>query len=122
MLKDMKEFLLKGNLVDLAVAFVLGLAFAAVVNGLVDFVVNPFIAGILGQPDISGVLAFDIGDATVSIGGFLQEVLNFVIIGTVLFFIVRAYQTMTKQEEEVESRSDEVVLLTEIRDSLRAQG
>lgn len=122
MLKDLKAFLTKGSLVELAVAFVLGVAFAAVVTALVTNIITPIIAAVFGEPDISSVLAIDIGDATIRIGGFLQAVLNFAIIGTVLFFIVKAYDAMVKKEEVVEAPSDEVVLLTEIRDSLRARG
>lgn len=123
MLKDLKSFLMKGNIVDLAVAVIIGVAFGAVVTALVDNIITPIIAAVFGQPDISEVLAIDIGDATMRIGGFLQAVLDFVIIGTVLFFIVKAYEATQKKEEEAEEGpSDEVVLLTEIRDSLRARG
>lgn len=121
MVEDLKKFLMKGNVVDLAVAVIIGVAFGAVVTALVDNIINPIIAGIVGEPDISGVLAFDVGDARVSIGGFLQAVLDFAIIGTVLFFIVRAYEATQKKEEEESGPSDEVVLLTEIRDSLRSR-
>lgn len=123
MLKDLKSFLMKGNIVDLAVAVIIGVAFGAVVTAMVDNIITPIIAAVFGQPDISEVLAIDIGDSVIRIGAFFQAVLDFVIIGTVLFFIVKAYEaTQKKKEEEEEGPSDEVVLLTEIRDSLRARG
>lgn len=122
MIQDLKAFLMKGNIVDLAVAVVIGVAFGAVVTAMVDNIITPIIAAVFGEPDISAVLAIDIGDATMRIGAFLQAVLDFVIIGTVLFFIVKAYEATQKKEEEESAPSDEVVLLTEIRDSLRAQG
>lgn len=122
MVKELKEFLMKGNIVDLAVAVVIGVAFGAVVTALVDHIINPIIAAVFGEPDISGVLAIDIGDSTMRIGAFLQQVLNFIIIGTVLFFIVKAYNAMQKPKaDEAAAPSDEVVLLTEIRDTLRAR-
>ena len=122
MIADLKSFLMKGDVVSLAVAVVIGVAFNAVIQAFVEFIINPLIAGIFGEPDISGVLPIDIGDATMSIGGFLQAVLNFLIIGTVLFVVVKAYEKMQKKEEEApDAPSDEVVLLTEIRDSLRAR-
>ncbi|MDE0804351.1 MAG: large conductance mechanosensitive channel protein MscL [Acidimicrobiales bacterium] len=122
MIQDLKAFLMKGNIVDLAVAVIIGVAFGAVVTAMVDNIITPIIAAVFGEPDISAVLAIDIGDATMRIGAFLQAVLDFAIIGTVLFFIVKAYEATQKKEEEVAAPSDEVVLLTEIRDSLRAQG
>lgn len=123
MLKELKSFLMKGNIVDLAVAVIIGVAFGAVVTAMVDNIITPIIAAVFGQPDISEVLAIDIGDSVIRIGAFFQAVLDFAIIGTVLFFIVKAYEaTQKKEEEEEEGPSDEVVLLTEIRDSLRARG
>ena len=81
MLQDFKKFMMRGNVVDLAVAVVIGAAFNAVINAFVNFIINPIIAAIFGKPDITGVLNItlresDEGDAILSIGGFLQEVLN----------------------------------------------
>jgi large conductance mechanosensitive channel len=131
MVKDLKAFLMRGNVVDLAVAVVIGAAFGLVVNSFVDNIINPIIAAIFGEPDISNVLAITLrGDgpdaAVLRIGGFLDEVLNFVIIGTALFFIVRLFNKMqdirgTVPEEDAPPPSDDIVLLTEIRDALRAR-
>jgi large conductance mechanosensitive channel len=117
MLKEFKEFIAKGNLVELAVAFILGVAFAAVVNSLVANVFTPIIAAIFGQPDFSSI-KIDIGDSAILIGAFLNDVISFVIIGFVLFLVVKAYNRFTKKEEEAVTPSDEVRLLTEIRDQL----
>src|SRR3546814_11004319 len=89
MLQDLKKFLMRGNVVDLAVAVVIGAAFGLVVASFVDNIINPIIAALFGKPDISEVLALtlresDDGDAVLRIGAFLQQILDFVIIGTAL--------------------------------------
>ena len=134
MLQDLKKFLMRGNVIDLAVAVVIGAAFNAVVNAFVNFIINPLIAAVFGKPDITGVLNFTLReeageDPTVlSIGGFLQEVLNFVIIGVSLFIVVKAFEAMQERrrrgevpEEATPAPSDEAVLLAEIRDLLRTE-
>lgn len=133
MLQDLKKFLMRGNVVDLAVAVVIGAAFGLVVSSFVDNIINPIIAAIFGKPDISEVLAItlresDAGDAVLRIGAFLQQVLDFVIIGTALFFVVKAFEKLQERrrrgedpEEETPTPSDEAVLLSEIRDLLRTQ-
>jgi len=132
-LQDFKKFMMRGNVIDLAVAVVIGAAFNAVVNAFVTFIINPIIAAIFGKPDITGVLNItlresDEGDAILSIGGFLQEVLNFLIIGASLFVVIKAFEKMQERrrrgdvpEEDTPTPSDEAVLLGEIRDLLRTQ-
>ena len=94
MLKEFKDFLLRGNIVELAVAFVMGVAFAAVVNSLVDNLVMPVIAMIIGKPDFSG-LTFTINDAVFRYGAFITDVIQFVAIAAaVFFFIVKPVQAM----------------------------
>jgi large conductance mechanosensitive channel len=89
MLKEFRDFLLRGNIVELAVAFVLGLAFAAVVNSLVNDLVMPVIAAIIGRPDFSS-LTFTIHKAHFRYGSFITHVIQFVsIAAAVFFFIVR---------------------------------
>jgi len=95
MWKEFKAFALKGNLVDLAVAFVLGLAFAAVVNALVANVVMPLVAAIFGQPNFDA-LTFKVGDGVIAYGVFLTALVNFLIVALVLFAIVKAYQQATR--------------------------
>ena len=86
-LQDFREFILRGNLVDLAVAFVLGVAFAAVISALVSDLITPLIAAIFGQPDFAG-LTFTINKSHFLYGAFINAVLTFVIIAAVIFFLV----------------------------------
>jgi large conductance mechanosensitive channel len=86
-LKEFKEFLFRGNLIEIAVGLVLGLAFTAVVTSLVEDLLTPLIAAIFGQPDFSG-LTFTINESVFRYGEFLNAVLAFVLIATVLFFLV----------------------------------
>ena len=132
-MQDLKKFLMRGNVIDLAVAVVIGAAFGLVVSSFVDNIINPIIAAIFGEPDISEVLAITLresaeGDAVLRIGAFLQQVLDFVIIGTALFFVIHAFQKLQERrargdvpEEETPVPSDEAILLSEIRDLLRTQ-
>ena len=87
MLKEFRDFLLRGNLVELAVAFVLGLAFAAVVNSFVNNLIMPIIAMIFGKPDFSK-LAFTINDAEFRYGAFITAAIQFVAIAAAVFFVV----------------------------------
>jgi large conductance mechanosensitive channel len=117
MLKEFKEFISKGNLVELAVALILALAFTAVVQSLIVSVFTPLIGAILGQPDLSS-LNFRVGDATIQIGFFLESLITFLITAFVLFLVVRAYNRAFPKKEE-EPGPTEVELLTQIRDELR---
>jgi large conductance mechanosensitive channel len=87
MLRDFREFLLRGNLVDMAVGIVIGLAFAAVVTALVADLITPIIAAIGGQPDF-GSLSFTINGSHFRYGDFLNQVITFVIIAAAVFFLV----------------------------------
>jgi large conductance mechanosensitive channel len=87
MLGEFKEFLLKGNIVELAVAFVMGVAFAAVVNSLVNNLVMPIVAMIFGKPDFSD-LTFTINDAVFRYGAFITDVISFLAIAAAVFFFV----------------------------------
>jgi large conductance mechanosensitive channel len=87
MLKEFRQFILRGNLVDLAVAVVVGAAFTAVVNALVKDVVTPLIAAIGGQPDFDR-LSFTVNGSRFAYGDFLNELITFVIVAAVMFFLV----------------------------------
>jgi large conductance mechanosensitive channel len=87
MLKEFKDFLLKGNLIEVAVALVLALALTAVVTSLVEDLITPLIAALFGEPDFSG-LTFEINDSVFRYGEFLNALVAFVAIGAVLFFFV----------------------------------
>ena len=117
MLEEFKDFVNRGNLVELAIAFVLATAFAPVVLSIVDNIFMPIIAAIVGQPDF-GALGFDIGDARINYGTPLTLIINFLIIAFVCFLVVKAYNGMKKSVDD-ESGPTEVELLTEIRDALR---
>jgi large conductance mechanosensitive channel len=86
-LQDFREFILRGNLVDLAVAVVLGTAFAAVVAALVADIITPLIAAIGGQPDFSG-LSFTINKSHFLYGAFVNALITFLVVAAVLFFLV----------------------------------
>jgi large conductance mechanosensitive channel len=94
MLKEFRAFILRGNLVEIAVAFIMALAFAAVVASFVGDIVTPIIAAIFGQPDFSS-LKIDIGESAISYGKFLNAVITFLIVASVMFLIVKAYNRMT---------------------------
>jgi large conductance mechanosensitive channel len=93
-LRELKDFLFRGNIVELAVAFVMGVAFAAVVNSLVNNLVMPIVAMILGKPDFGG-LTFTINDAVFRYGAFITDLIQFLAIGAaVFFFVVKPVQAM----------------------------
>jgi large conductance mechanosensitive channel len=97
MLKEFRDFLLRGNIVELAVAFVMGLAFAAVVNSLVNDLIMPVIAMIIGKPDFSG-LTFTINGAQFRYGAFITNVVQFVAIGASVFvFVVRPVNALLRR-------------------------
>jgi large conductance mechanosensitive channel len=121
--KEFREFVLRGNLVDLAIAVVLGAAFGAVVSSLVSDISTPLIAAIGGKPDF-GSLTFKVGRGVFRYGDFLNALLYFVIVASVIFFLVvkpvNALLARVKlSSEEPESPAADVVLLAEIRDLLR---
>jgi large conductance mechanosensitive channel len=87
MLEEFRDFLLRGNIVELAIAFVLGVAFAAVVNSLVASLLMPLIAMVIGKPDFSN-LTFTINDAVFAYGAFLTALVQFVAIAAAVFFFV----------------------------------
>jgi large conductance mechanosensitive channel len=95
MLKEFKAFIMRGNLVEIAVGLVIALAFAALVASLVADIVTPIIAAIFGQPDFSA-LKIDIGDSAITYGNFLNALITFVLVAFVMFLIVKAYNRVTE--------------------------
>jgi large conductance mechanosensitive channel len=87
MIKGFRDFILRGNVVDLAVAFVIGAAFGAVIKSLVDDLIMPIIAAIIGKPDFSG-LTFTINDAVFRYGAFINAVVMFLLIAAAIYFII----------------------------------
>jgi large conductance mechanosensitive channel len=125
--KEFREFLLRGNVVDLAVAVVIGAAFGVVVTSFVEDLLTPLIAAIGGQPDFSG-LTFTINESRFRYGEFINAVISFLIIGAAVFFlVVRPVNTLMArrkagEEPEPEAVPEDVVLLGEIRDLLKTRG
>ncbi|MGB3866794.1 MAG: large conductance mechanosensitive channel protein MscL [Xanthobacteraceae bacterium] len=134
MLKEFREFAMKGNVVDLAVAVIIGAAFGAIVNSMVADVIMPIVGAITGGLDFSNyftglssqVTATNLADAkkqgaVLAWGNFLTLTINFIIIAWVLFVVVRLMNSLKKKEPAPPPAepSDEVKLLTEIRDLLK---
>ena len=100
MLKEFRDFLFRGNIVELAVAFIMGVAFGAVVNSFVDNLIMPIIAMIIGKPDFRG-LTFTINDAVFRYGAFITDVIQFVAIaGAVFFFVVKPVDRLRRRGEQ----------------------
>lgn len=119
MLKEFKEFAMKGNIVDLAVAVVIGTAFGKVVTALTDSIIMPVIAMIMGKGGMSEV-TLTIGKTVFPIGVFLQAIIDFILIAFVLFLIIKAMNSMKKKEEAAPAPPPEdITLLREIRDALK---
>ena len=117
MLKEFKEFALKGNMVDLAVGIVIGAAFGAIVSSLVDDVFMPVVGLIIGGVDFSALML-----GPMSIGLFINAVVKFIIIAFVLFLVVKGMNNMKKKEEAAPAApAREEVLLAEIRDLLKTK-
>jgi len=127
MLKQFRDFLLRGNVVDLAVAVVVGAAFGAVIASFVADIVTPLIAAIGGKPDF-GDLAFTINGSRFRYGSFINAVITFVLVAAAVFFLVvkpvGALMERRKAglEPEPEAVPEDVVLLGEIRDLLKTRG
>jgi large conductance mechanosensitive channel len=124
MLKEFKEFAMKGNIVDLAVAVIIAAAFGKIVTALTESIIMPIISLILGKGGVSD-LKFVVGSTVFPIGLFLQAVIDFILIAFVLFLIIKMMNRMTrkKQAEVAPATPPELSttekLLVEIRDSLR---
>ncbi len=128
MLQEFKNFAMRGNVVDMAVGIVIGGAFGKIVSSLVSDVIMPPIGMIMGGVDFSD-LAFVLGEgegaASINYGMFVNTVLDFVIIAFAIFMVIKGLNSMKKKEEEKPAEpakpSDEVALLTEIRDALKSR-
>ncbi|MCA9360159.1 large-conductance mechanosensitive channel protein MscL [Candidatus Nomurabacteria bacterium] len=123
---EFKAFAMKGNVIDLAVAVVIGAAFGKIVSSLVANIITPIIGLIMGGIDFSG-MAYMVGDAEITYGVFIQSVIDFLIVALVIFMVVKginkAKDALDKEEEVKEEKpaepSEEVKLLREIRDSVK---
>lgn len=124
MIKEFKEFIMRGNVLDLAVGVIIGAAFSAIVNSLVSDIITPLIVSLTSQSAI-GDLAIQIGAATLTYGNFIQAIIDFLIIAFVLFMIIKSANKFKRKNpdmdtEEVEAPTAEEYL-REIRDLLASQ-
>lgn len=117
---EFKEFVNRGNLVELAVAFTLTLFFVPVVNAIVNGLIMQLIAGIFGQPSFDSI-TIDVGDAELLVGTVITALVTFLIVAFVCFLIVKAYNAMKAPADDDDGPS-EIDLLIEIRDELRSRG
>ena len=130
MVKEFKEFISRGNVMDLAVGVIIGGAFGKIVSSLVDNILMPIVGLILGGIDFSA-LSITVGKAKIMYGIFVQNVIDFLIIALCIFLIIKAFnkirtvgnkETIDKNVEDIEATvNDEVKLLEEIRDLLKKQ-
>lgn len=132
MIKGFKDFISRGNVVDMAVGVVMGGAVTAVVTSIVENFINPLVAMIFGKPDMSDLLKFTFNGATISFGAILTALINFLIIAVAVYFFIvlpmSKLKDMTAKQEAAEEAAaepsaEEVQLTTlqEIRDLLKAQ-
>ncbi len=125
MFKEFKAFLMKGNILDIAIAFIMGAAFTGVVTSFTQNIVNPVIAIFVGKPSFNSVIT--INHAVIHMGAFLTAVINFVLIAAVAFGIVKTVNALADRarqrgEETIDITEDQqVAVLTEIRDLLQQQ-
>jgi large conductance mechanosensitive channel len=121
--QEFLKFVMSGNVLMLAVAFILGLAIKQVVTSFTDDIIQPIIGAIVGKPQFTNT--FKIGKGVIQYGSFITAVIDLLITGAVLFAIVKAYDAYRERrrrgEEEAEAVTEDIVVLREIRDLLRAQ-
>jgi large conductance mechanosensitive channel len=139
MFKEFKEFAMRGNVVDMAVGIIIGAAFGKIVTSLVNDVVMPPIGLLMGNVDFSQLFlnlsgseyatlaaAQAAGAATINYGMFINTLLDFVIVAFAIFMVIKGMNRLKRKQEETPEEapkpSQEVQLLTEIRDSLRSRG
>ena len=121
LMSEFRAFIEKGSIVDAAVGLILALAFKPVVDSLVNDIIMQVVAAIFGEPDFRS-LSFDLGDATIFYGNFINTVISFMAIAFIVFMLVKAYNSMQKAKEEqaaADPGPSDTDLLVEIRDALR---
>jgi len=128
MLKGFKEFISRGNVVELAVGVIIGAAFKNIVDALVDGIINPLIAAVIGKPDFSDAFILTLNGSDVKFGLLITAIINFILMAFAIYFCIvvptnalNARRKKAEDEAPAPEVSDEVKLLTEIRDAL-AQG
>ena len=131
MIKGFKDFISRGNAVDLAVGVIIGAAFKNIVDALVDGIINPLIAAVIGKPDFSDAFILTLNGTNVKFGVLITAVINFVLMAFAIYLCIvvpmnklAALRTAKEKAEKdaAPKISDEVQLLTEIRDALKSSG
>ena len=120
---EFKEFIARGNVIDLAVGVIIGSAFGKIVSSIVDDILMPIIGVLIGGVDFTD-LSIKVKDATITYGNFIQNVIDFLIIAVCIFFMVKVFEKFTKKQEEEEAaeepkKEENTILLEEIRDLLK---
>lgn len=119
MIKEFKEFAMKGNIVDLAIAVIIGGAFGKIVTAFTDSIIMPIISLVLGKGGVSEITLL-VGSTVFPVGVFLQAVIDFILVAFVLFMIIKAINSRKKKEEAAPAPpAEDIVLLREIRDALK---
>ena len=125
MLKGFKEFISRGNVVELAVGVIIGAAFKNIVDALVDGIINPLIAAVIGKPDFSDAFILTLNGSDVKFGLLITAIINFILMAFAIYFCIvvpmnalNARRKKAEDEAHEAEVSDEVKLLTEIRDAL----
>ena len=119
MLKEFKEFINRGSVLDLAVGFIMGVAFSAVVTSFVNDIIMAIVGAIVGKPTFND-LTLEIGSGVVYYGKFLTALINFLIIAFVMYLVVKGFNKMREKEEKEPELSEKDVLV-EIRDLMQQQ-
>lgn len=121
-IKEFKEFIAQGNVVDMAVGVIIGGAFGKIVSSLVNDIIMPLVGVILGGLDFSG-LVLEVNESKIAYGSFIQAIIDFLIIALCIFmfvkFIAKFKKEEKKEEEKEEEKKEEVKLLEDIRDLLK---
>jgi large conductance mechanosensitive channel len=118
---EFKEFIMRGNVVDMAVGVVIGAAFKSIIDALVANVINPLIGLATGGVDFSKLSVTIGGDLTIGYGAFIQTIISFVLIALVVFILVKAINSFHKKADDAPAAPSELDVLTEIRDLLKSQ-
>lgn len=127
-MQEFREFITRGDVMSMAIGIIIGGAFTAIVNSLVNDIITPLIGMIVGGIDFSGI-KFTVGEANLMVGNFIQAVIVFLITSFVIFSIIKAFnrfmrkanleKTKKKEEPKEETKTPETVLLEEIKDILK---
>ena len=127
MVKGFKDFITRGNAIEMAVGIVIGLAFTEVINAIVTWLINPLVAAVGGKTDLSQLWAFTVNNAEFSFGAIVGALINFLLVAAAVYFVIvvpmnrLAERRKSGVEPEPEAPAEDVLLLQEIRDLLAAR-